>query len=150
MTLFRFHEEPVQASWLDAYGHLNEAYYLVPLSNATWKLQDHFGIGVPYFEETHCAIYTVETHLRYLNEVKFGSQMQIESFIIDVDAKRIWFAHQMRVADQICATGEFMTLHYDTKAGRTARMPETVVSQLKAAIIDPRPDWVGRNLSMNK
>ena len=27
------------------YGHLNEAYYLVVFSNATWSLQDHFGIG---------------------------------------------------------------------------------------------------------
>ena len=150
MTVFHFHEEPVQSTWLDAYGHLNEAYYLVPLSNATWKLQDHFGIGVPYFEQTHCAIYTVETHLRYLNEIKMGAIMQIESFIIDVDAKRIWFAHQMRVEGVICATGEFMTLHYDTKAERTAKIPGEVIDQLETARIDPRPDWVGRNLSLTK
>ena len=39
MSTFRLHEEPLQKGWLDAYGHLNEAYYLVPFSNATWKIQ---------------------------------------------------------------------------------------------------------------
>jgi hypothetical protein len=64
MTILQLHSEPLQDSWLDAYGHLNEAYYLVPFSNTTWKLQDHFGIGVEYFEKTGCALFTLETHLR--------------------------------------------------------------------------------------
>ncbi len=51
MTSFSFHSEPLQDIWLDAYGHLNEAYNLMPFSNATWKLQDHFGIGVDYFDD---------------------------------------------------------------------------------------------------
>jgi len=45
MNTYRFHSEPLQESWLDAYGHLNEAYYLVPFSNTTWIMQDHFGMG---------------------------------------------------------------------------------------------------------
>lgn len=52
MTTYRLHEEPLQDGWLDAYGHLNEAYYLVPFSNATWKLQDKFAVGADYFKET--------------------------------------------------------------------------------------------------
>ena len=62
MTTFNFHREPLQDSWLDAYGHLNEAYYLVPLSNTTWKFQDHFGIGIDYFDDTGCATVSY-THL---------------------------------------------------------------------------------------
>ena len=37
MSDFEFHSEPLQEAWLDLYGHLNEAYYLLPMSNATWK-----------------------------------------------------------------------------------------------------------------
>ncbi len=48
--MLKLHAEPLRDDWLDAYGHLNEAYYLVPFSNASWALQDHFGIGVAYFE----------------------------------------------------------------------------------------------------
>ena len=150
MTTLKLHSEPLQDAWLDAYGHLNEAYYLVPFSNCTWKLQDHFGIGVDYFEETGCAIYTVETHLRYLNDVRKPAVMDIESMIIDSDEKRIWFAHQMLVNGDLCATGEFMVLHYNTREGKTSPMPDNIQAKLQEAALSERPDWVGRQLSLSK
>ena len=150
MTTFNFHSEPLQDSWLDAYGHLNEAYYLVPLSNTTWKFQDYFGIGVDYFEDTGCAFYTVETHLRYLSEVRFPAVMDIETIILGSDAKKIWFAHKMRVEGNLCATGEFMVLHYGTRESRTIEMPESVQTALKQAEVSEMPDWAGRHISLKK
>ncbi len=150
MTTLKLHEEPLQDSWLDAYGHLNEAYYLVPLSNATWKFQDHFGIGVAYFDETGCAIYTVETHLRYIDEVRSPALIEVETIVLGSDAKRIWFAHLMMVNGKLCATSEFMTLHYDTRESRTIAMPESVQAALKQAEVEEKPDWVGRQISLVK
>ncbi len=150
MTRLKLHSEPVQDGWLDAYGHLNEAYYLLPFSNATWLMQDHFDIGVPYFEETGCAIYTVETHLRYLAEVRAPAVMEIETLIIGSDPKRVWFAHEMLVDGTLRATAEFMVLHYDTREGRTRPMPEIVQAALQKIHLLERPDWVGRNLGLQK
>ena len=150
MTVFRFHSEPMQDSWADAYGHLNEAYYLVPLSNATWKMQDHFGIGTDYSDRSGCAIYTVETHLRYLNDVRAPAKMEIETLVLGSDAKKIWFAHSMLVDGNLCATAEFMALHYNTREGRTMEMPGEVQARLKAAETDEWPDWVGRRISLVK
>ncbi len=150
MTILKLHSEPLQDQWLDAYGHLNEAYYLVPFSNASWIIQEHFKIGVPYFEETGCAIYTVETHMRYLNDVRKPAVMKIETMILGSDAKKIWFAHQMVVEGTVCATAEFMCLHYNTREGRTTPMPDTVQASLKAARMPELPDWVGRQISLVK
>jgi len=150
MTVFRFHSEPLQDSWLDLYGHLNEAYYLVPFSNTTWVMQDHFGIGSAYFDATGCAIYTVETHLRYLNDVRAPATMEIETMLLGSDAKKIWFAHRMLVADKLCATAEFMALHYNTREGRTTEMPAEVQAQLGAAVLPELPDWAGRQISLVK
>jgi len=150
MTTFNFHSEPLQDIWLDAYGHLNEAYYLVPFSNTTWKLQDHFGIGVDYFDDTGCAMYTVETHLRYLNEVRSPAVIDIETIILGSEAKKIWFAHQMLVNGGLCATAEFMVLHYSTRESRTIEMPESVQAALKLAEVSTRPDWAGRHIGLQK
>ena len=150
MTTFKLHSEPLQEKWLDAYGHLNEAYYLVPFTNTTWILQEHFDIGVPYFEKTGCALYTVETHLRYLREVRSPAVMDIESIILGSDAKKFWFAHLMLVDGSVCATAEFMVLHYGTRESRTIEMPETVQQALKQAEIVEKPDWVGRQISLTK
>ena len=150
MTRLKLHSEPVQDSWLDAYGHLNEASYLVPFSNATWPLQDHFGIGVPYFKETGGALYTVETHLRYLAEVKAPAELEIESFIIDADEKRIWFAHEMIVDGSLRATGEFMLLHFDTREGKTGPMPEDVQAALQAAKVGEAPEWAASRIGFKR
>ena len=150
MTRFKLHSEPVQDAWLDAYGHLNEAYYLVPFSNATWKLQDRFGIGVDYFKETGCAIYTVETHMRYLAEVRAPAIVEIEGMIIGSDAKRFWFAHEMLVDGTVRASAEFMVLHYNTRENRTSAMPDDVQAALKVAELNERPDWAGRSIGFQK
>ncbi len=150
MTVFNFHSEPVKNEWLDAYGHLNEAYYLVPLTNATWLMQDHFDIGVDYFDESGCALYTVETHLRYLKEVRKPAIMKIETMILGFDPKKIWFAHSMIVAGITCATAEFMGLHYSTRDNRTIAMPDGVQHKLEAARQPLLPEWVGRNISLIK
>ena len=150
MITLKLHSEPLQDIWLDAYGHLNEAYYLVPFSNTTWKLQDHFGIGVDYFEQTGCALYTVETHLRYLKEVRSPANIEIESIVLGSDAKRIWFAHLMIVAGEVCATAEFMGLHYSTRDNRTAALPDAAQLSLKQAEVKDKPDWVGRQISLLK
>lgn len=148
--VFRFHSEPLQEQWLDAYGHLNEAFYLVPFSNTTWLMQDYFGVGADYFARTGCAIYTVETHIRYLHDVRPPAVMDIETLVLGSEPKKFWFAHLMRVNEKLCATAEFMALHYDTKAGRTTAMPGAAQKMLKQAEVAARPDWVGRRLGLKK
>ena len=148
--MLELHAEPVQDAWLDAYGHLNEAYYLVPFSNASWALQEHFGIGVDYFERTGGAIYTVESHLRYLKEVRAPALMEVTSLVLASDAKRIHIGHVMSVEGAVCATFECLGLHYDTRAGRSAAMPESVQAALAGARAAPFPDWAGRQVSLRK
>jgi len=146
MTAFRFHSEPLRRDWLDAYGHLNEAYYLVPFSAASWKLQEHFGIGVEYFRASGCALYTVETHLRYLREVRAPAELEIETLIFGADAKRMRFAHLMTVDGALRATAEFMSLHYDTRAQCSAPLPAETLAKLRAAAADELPQWAGRRV----
>lgn len=148
MKTFNFHSEPLQDGWLDAYGHLNEAYYLVPFTNANWAMQEHFDIGVPYFDETGCALYTLETHVRYVNEVRKPAHLDVETIILGFDPKRIWCAHMMVVNGNICATGEMIMLHYNTRESRTAPMPDATQNMLQDAVETNHPDWIGRRISL--
>ncbi len=150
MTRLKLHSEPLQEAWLDDYGHLNEAYYLVPFSTATWALQDRHGIGLDYFKETGVAIYTVETHLRYLAEVRAPAYLEIETLVIGADAKRIWYAHEMHCDGVLRATAEFMVLHYNTRESRTTPMPEHVQESLQKDVLATPPDWASRSLSLVK
>ena len=144
------HREPLQDSWLDAYGHLNEAFYLVPFSNANWAVQEHFGIGIEYFERTGLALYTLESHVRYLKEVRAPALIEIDSLIINSDPKRIRIAHVMRVDGIERATFECLVLHFDTRAGKPAPMADDVQAALNEATTPKPPYWVGRSVSLDK
>ncbi len=150
MSILKLHSEPVQESWLDAYGHLNEAYYLVAFSNATWPVQAHFGIGTDYFDETGCALYTVETHLRYLEEVRAPAQLEIESMVFGADAKKLHLAHVMKVDGTERATFECLLLHFDTRSGGVTAMPDDVQAALRGASVAEIPDWSGRSVGIGK
>jgi acyl-CoA thioesterase FadM len=76
--------------------------------------------------------------------------MDIETLMLGSDAKKIWFAHKMLVNDELCATAEFMTLHFNTREGRTMEMPAAIQCELKAAEVEELPDWVGRQISLVK
>ena len=151
MTVLNLHSEPVQDSWLDAYGHMNEGYYVVAFSGATWPLQAHFGIDEKgYFEETGCAMYTVESHIRYLDEVKGGSMLEFDSMILGYDPKKLHVGHVMKVDGVEKATFECVLLHFDTWEGRTAPMPESTQAKLQEALVTELPDWSGRGVSIAK
>jgi len=151
MSILKLHSEPVQDSWLDYYGHMNEGYYVVAFSNATWPLQRHFGIDEDtYFKETGCAMYTVESHVRYVDEVKGGSQLDFESMVLGYDAKKLHIAHVMKVDGTERATFECLLLHFDTKEGRTVAMPDKTLTMLGNALMDEVPDWSGRSVSIAK
>lgn len=150
MTILKLHSEPVQDAWLDAYGHLNEGYYLVAFSNATWPLQAHFGIGTDYFDETGCALYTVESHIRYLDEVRAPAQLEISSMILGVDAKKLHIAHVMEVDGTERATFECLLLHFNSREGKVTPFPAERLAALEEAVVAELPDWSGRNVSIRK
>ena len=150
MTIFKLHSEPLKDEWLDAYGHLNEAYYLVPFTAANWAIMDRFAIGADYFGRTGGALYTVEGHLRLVKEVRAPALLEIESMVFGSDAKRIRFAHVMKVAGVERASYECVLLHFDSTAGRVAPMAEAVQAALKAAQMPELPPWAGRGISLEK
>lgn len=148
MTVPTIYEEPLQPGWLDAYGHLNEGYFLVPFGNANWHYFEHHDIGSAYFKRTQCAFYTVESHIRYLREVRYPALIQIEFLILSVDAKRFHIGLIMKVDGIERATLESMQLHIDAQKGRTAAMPEDVRTRLQQSTVAQLPDWSGRSISV--
>jgi acyl-CoA thioesterase FadM len=150
MTIFTFHSEPLKEEWQDAYGHLNEACYLLPFSAASWALLDHFAIGEDYFQRTGGALYTVEGHLRLVREVRAPALLEIDSMVLGSDRKRIHIAHIMKVDGTERASYECMLLHFDSRAGRVGPLPEPVQAHLQSAEVPEQPDWVGRGISLGK
>ena len=142
------HTELIQSHWIDSYGHLNEAYYVVAFSNATWPLQNNFKIGLEYYKETGCALFTVETHIRYLKEVRAPAILSINSLILDVKDKKLWIAHQMEAEEIKRATFECILIHYDTINCCSRPFPKNIYNDLTRAKTPSLPKWVNSSITL--
>jgi len=149
MVIVTPHVESLREEWLDAYGHLNEGYYLVAFSNAAWDFLHQLGVGAEYFEQTACGMYTAESHLRFLKEVRAPAVLETQGTILGADAKRVRCGFLMTAAGVERATLESLYIHFDTRAGRAVAMSEEVQARLRAAQAE-LPPWAGRGITFDK
>ncbi len=150
MAIFEPYSEPLKDEWLDFYGHLNEAYYVVAFTNAGFDLVEQYDLGQNYFERTSCAFYTLESHIRYLKEVRAPAVVEIEHLILGSDEKRIHYGMVMKVEDIERSTFEGIVIHVDTNAGRSTSMPKDFQATLKDAQVEELPSWAGRGISLQR
>lgn len=139
----------VRPEWIDYNGHLSEAYYVLVFGYATDALMDEVGIDAAYRERTGCSLYTVEAHVRYLDEVPGGTELEVRTRVVDAGAKKARLCHEMSVAGRLVATEELLAVHVDAAAGRSVPFPSDVAERL-SGLVEPAPDYAGTAIGQRK
>jgi len=67
---------------VDYNGHLREVYYLLVFSYATDALMDLFGLDEAGRKAAGYSIFTLETHMNYLLEVKQDTPIEVHTQIL--------------------------------------------------------------------
>lgn len=135
--------EPVQDAWIDYNGHLSEAYYVLVLGHATDAVMEAVGLGPDYRAAHDASLYTVEAHVRYLEEVPAGSELEVRSSIIGIAPKLLWIWHELWVAGRLRATEELLGVH--VRSGSSAPLPDDVAARARDACVPP-PEHAGRRI----
>ncbi|WP_114854337.1 thioesterase family protein [Brachybacterium sp. YJGR34] len=142
------HRSAVREEWIDYNGHLSEAYYVLVFGHATDQVMEQIGLGPAERERTGSSLYTVEAHVRYLQEVALGAELEVTTVIAGSAAKKLHLAHEMRSGGELVATEEILALHVAGEPARATPFPESVaarIAELTAAGADaPAPEWTGR------
>jgi len=141
----------VGAEWIDYNGHLHDAGYAIVLSKANEALLAHLGLSEAYRAATGRAMYTVESHIRYLAEAVRGDVIEAGSLLVSADAKRLRIHTVLRRDDGVLvATGEYLYLHVDQMVGSVTAMPPdrwaAVNALLSAHASLDRPAHLGRGV----
>jgi acyl-CoA thioester hydrolase len=141
--------ETVPAAWVDYNGHLSEAYYVLVFGHATDAVMDAVGLGAAYRERSGASLFTAEAHVRYLDQVHEGDDVEVRSSLIGASTTvlRIW--HEMVVAGGLRATEEVLGVHVDVATGRPAPLPSGVRETVAAMLEDPPPD-AGRRVRVRR
>ncbi len=134
--------EPVQDAWIDYNGHLSEPYYVLVLGHATDAVMDTVGLGPDYRRATGASLYTVEAHVRYLDQVGPGEQLEARSWVIGSTSKLLWIWHELWASGTLRATEEILGVHvaaHSDGAGASP-FPEHVRERIESALVQPGPD----------
>lgn len=134
--------EPVDDAWIDYNGHLSEPYYVLVFGHATDAVMDEVGLGPAYREANDASLYTVEAHVRYLEEVTARSDLEVRSSVIGLTGKLLWIWHELRVGGRLCATEEVLGVHVTGR--RVAPFPDDVAARARAALVEPPEEAAGR------
>ena len=85
----------IEPEWIDYNGHLRDAYYGLILSFAIDALMERIGLDAAGRQRTGCTLYTLETHMHYLREIKASDTVAVSVRILGVDRKRIHAAFEL-------------------------------------------------------
>jgi acyl-CoA thioester hydrolase len=135
--------EPVQVAWIDYNQHLSEPYYVLVFGHATDAVMDHVGLGPDYRSREQASLFTLEAHVRYLDQVEADTEIEVRSSVIGASAKLLHIWHEMYVDGRLRATEEILGVHVDTAAGRSSPFPDEVARRVSEALVAP-PAEAGR------
>ncbi|WP_172368925.1 thioesterase family protein [Sporosarcina jiandibaonis] len=148
-------QSTVQSQWVDYNGHMNDAAYAKAFSLAVDAFMDFIGLDEDAREKHAYTIFTLETHLCYLQEANEGEELQVFAQLLDVDDKRIHIFFTMKNnSGDIIATSEQMLMGIDTKEGKAASFPSPISTTIeKLSQSDKQvtiPKQVGRTIGIRR
>ena len=100
--------------WIDYNGHLSEAYYVLVFGHATDAVMSQLGMTPAYLAATGTSLYTLEAHVRYVDQVPPEARLDVRPSVIGVTGKLLWLWHEMWSDGRLRATEEVLAVHVDS------------------------------------
>jgi acyl-CoA thioester hydrolase len=138
----------VVADWVDYDDNLSEWAYLLIFGENADAFFRFIGVDDDHRGAGH-SLFTAETHLRHLREVKLGQRLRLTLQLLGHDSKRLHVLHEMFVPGVGCAaTAEQMLVHVRTGSARVEPFGRPISDRVREiAVAHERllvPDFVGR------
>ncbi len=140
----------IPVDWVDYNGHMNEARYLQAFSEGTDRFMEIIGCDAAYIASGG-SYFTVETHIRHLDEVHAGARVYVETQCISAEGKKMRLFNSLYHEDgRLLATGEHMLLHVSL-ATRRATPPSDEIAAVLNGIASlhsdlPSPEGLGKGI----
>lgn len=140
----------IPLDWVDYNGHMNEARYLQAFSEGTDRFMEIIGCDAEYIANGG-SYFTVETHIRHLDEVNAGARVYVETQCISAEGKKMRLFNSLYHEDgRLLATGEHMLLHVSLET-RRASPPSVEIAEVlnKITLLHsklPTPTGLGKGI----
>ncbi len=149
-TLPRTVRRVVPQSWTDYNGHMSEAHYVEVSSQATDRFMALIGCDASYIA-TGASYFTVESHVRFLDELKAGDEISVTTQVLPGSDKKLQLFHRiMNRNGDVAATVETLLVHVDLHTRRSSPPSAEIAERLRVYVSAheqmPRPEGAGRSV----
>ncbi|MBS7545153.1 thioesterase family protein [Ancylobacter oerskovii] len=144
----------VEPAWVDYDGQLNTAYYSLLFDRAVDEAVFLVGLGPHRAETRSSSFFTVESHQRFLRELRAGHEVRVTLRLVNYDEKRMHLFQEMHHAREgwTAATCELVAVHVEAGSRRPSPFPDEVLERLAlmraAHGALPLPEGLGRPVNM--
>lgn len=134
-------KDTVPEEWIDYNGHMNDAEYVRVFSWGVNAFMDEIGITEDFRDTNQYTIYTLESHVVYMDEMKLDEAFDVHLNIVDYDAKRVHVFFELYGEDgKRAAVSEQMLMGIDQSTGRPAPFPDPVYENVQSLAEKHTPD----------
>lgn len=146
----------VPPEWVDDNGHMNVAYYALVFDRALEAFFDRLDLGHAHRRACGAALFVVESHFTYQQELRAGDGLSIRLQLLDRDRKRVHcFMELTRDGDdQPAATSEQIAVYVDLKSRKSISIPPEPLADLSRHLEAhrriARPKEVGHKIGIRR
>ena len=118
--------EPIISDWTDYNGHMNLAFYIHLFDQGWDVLLDKFQMGGNSAKIERRSTFAVESHTKYIKEVKQGDEVDINLLFLDRDKKRMIYQLEIfsKTGNYRAATTEVCSLYVNLETRRVTEIEE--------------------------
>lgn len=125
-TVFRF-PVTIKETYLDTFGHMNNAVYLTLFEDARWEFLNQNGYGLHEIQKAGLGPAILEANIRYLKELRLRDQIVIETTLLSYEKKIAKMTQKMVRDGVVCCTFDMTFGLFDLKARK---------------LVKPTPEWL--------
>lgn len=117
----------IQETYLDVFGHVNNATYLTLFEEARWDIITKNGYGLKKIMDTGIGPVILEIHIKFSRELRLRDEIIIETHIISHTKKVAKMMQKMIRNGEVCCTAEFTVGLFSLKERK---------------LVHPTPEWM--------
>jgi acyl-CoA thioesterase FadM len=130
------HAAVIPEDYLDAMGHMNVMWYTHLFSLATTSIFKLFGMTWEEIRARDGGTFALESHIRYLSEVRVGQSVEVRTRLLGRSEKRVHVLHFLTNADKqdVSATFEVVIAYVNLRTRRMAPIPAEITARIDPLI----------------
>lgn len=125
-------QKVIPPEYIDIMGHMNVMWYIHLFDYGTRNLFASFGLSSEYVQRTGLGSFALESHIRYISEVRLDESVSVRSRLLDRSEKTLHLIHFM-VHDSsgaLAATIEVVGAHADLTKRAIVPFPKEIIQLL--------------------